>query len=133
MGLVNTMENAVLDALLGAGASLLPGTLYLGVMTAAPNDDGTGVVEPSGGSYARIAITNDGTSFAAAVGGAKSNLNVLTFPAATASWGVITHIGLFDAASAGNLQLFGELDTPRTVLSGDTLRFLAGTLNFTAD
>lgn len=132
-GLVDSMKNSVLDALLGASATLMPGTVYLGALLAAPNEDGTGVVEPAGGAYARLAITNNGTNFPAAASGMKSNGVDLTMATATgANWGNITHVGIFDAASGGNLRLKGALDSPRNVLDGDVMKFLATTLKLQA-
>jgi len=131
-GLVDSKENAVLDALLG-GATLMPNPVYVGLMTAAPNDDGTGVVEPAVGAYARVSVVNDYAQWPAAAGGAKSNASTITFPTATLAWGVITHFGIFDAAVAGNLLAFGALNTPRDVQASDVFRFLAGALAITLD
>jgi hypothetical protein len=132
-GLVDSRENAVLDRLFGLAALTPPGTYYVGLMTTAPADDGSGVVEPIGGSYARVAVTNDLTQWPAASGGQKSNANDIVFPTASAGWGTVTHFGLFDAAVAGNLVAFGPLDAPRTVLNGDDFRFLSGALTITLD
>ena len=127
-GLTDSKENDVLDALLGASATLMPDPVYVGLMTSEPNDDGTGVVEPSGGSYARVSVANDGTKWGVASGGQKANLAVITFPTATADWGTVTHYGLFDAASGGNLLAYGTLNVARTVLTSDEFRFLAAAL-----
>jgi hypothetical protein len=132
-GLVDSRENAVLDRLFGLAALTPPGTYYVGLMTTAPADDGSGVVEPIGGSYARVGVTNDLTQWPAASGGQKSNANDIVFPTASAGWGTVTHFGLFDAAVAGNLVAFGPLDAPRTVLNGDDFRFLSGALTITLD
>jgi hypothetical protein len=133
-GLVDARENAVLDRLFGLAALTPPGTYYVGLMTSAPNDDGTGVVEPIGGSYGRVAVTNDLTQWPAAGGGQKSNANDIVFPTASApGWGTVTHFGLFDAPAGGNLWAFGPLDAPRTVLNGDDFRFLSGALTITLD
>jgi hypothetical protein len=71
-----------------------------------PEDDGTGGTEVSGGSYARVAVTNNTTNFPNATGGGPSlkvNGTVITFPAPTADWGTVVGWGLYDAASSGNL------------------------------
>ena len=51
--------------------------------------------------------------------GAGSNNGTITFPAPTANWGVVTHVGVYDATTAGNLLFFGALTTNKTVNSGD--------------
>lgn len=79
--------------------------VYLGFYTTAPSDAGGGT-EVSGGSYARLATT--GANWNAAAGSAPSsvsNAQVLTWAAATASWGStpLVAIGAFDAPTSGDL------------------------------
>lgn len=125
MSISEAYANDLLDQLYGSGA---PATLYFGLFTSAPAADGTGGTEVTGGSYARAAVTNNDTEFPDAVDAEKSNANPITWPQATALWGTVTHIVVFDAASGGNRYDWGELDTPRTVNNGDT--FSIGTDQF---
>jgi len=84
----------------------------------------------SGGSYARVAITSSlsnwaGTQAAASTtvssgtSGTTSNNGSVTFPVPTANWGTITSFGIFDAATGGNLLIYGTLTTSKTVNNGD--------------
>ncbi|MGD9749372.1 MAG: hypothetical protein AB7W59_00090 [Acidimicrobiia bacterium] len=132
-GLIDLRENQVLDRLFGGAALSPPGTWYLGLFTSPPADDGTGGTEVSGGSYARVAVVNDLVQWPAASGGSKNNANDIVFPTASAGWGVVTHWGLFDAVSGGNLWAFAALDAPRTVLLGDDFRFIAGAITLSLD
>jgi hypothetical protein len=120
--------NSVLDALFGSGT---PATLYVGLYTAAPNADGTGGTEVTGGSYARVAVTNNATNWPAASGGVKSNANAITFAAATANWGSVVSAGVFAALSGGTPYYFGNLDVARTVNNGDAFSFAATQLVIT--
>jgi hypothetical protein len=129
MGKTDYAENKVLDHMTGKAAWPAV-TAYLGLFTAAPTDAGGGT-EVSGGSYARKATAAG--DWAAAAGGSTSNVNVLSFPAASAPWGTVTHFGLFDAATAGNLLAYGALTNAKTIGSGDTASFAAGALTFTED
>jgi len=52
-----------LDNIYGSGT---PATLYAAMMTTIPDGDGTGGVEFAGGTYARVAKTNNSTNFPAA-------------------------------------------------------------------
>jgi len=122
-------ENEILDHLLSAATYTPPATLYLAVFTAAPTDAGGGT-EVSGGSYARLAVTNDATNFPAAVAGAKSNGVALTMVTASASWGTIVAYALFDASSAGNMIGWADLTSSVLINNGDTLRFAAGALTY---
>jgi hypothetical protein len=124
-------RNRILNSRYGDDAPgfVRPATVYLGLFTSAPGVGGGGT-EVTGGSYARLAITNDGTNFPDAVSGGKSNGAAFTFATASAGWGTVTHFGFFDALVAGNLLDFAPLTTPKTVLSGDTPSFSIGQLTF---
>jgi hypothetical protein len=102
------LENKLLDLVLGAVALSAPATLYVGLFTVSPSDAGGGT-EATGGGYARVAVSNNLTNFPAAVAGVKNNATAFTFPTATLSWGVVLALGIFDAASAGNLLYWSPL------------------------
>jgi hypothetical protein len=123
-------ENEILDHLFGKG-SYTPPTIYVGLSTADPTDDASGLAEPSGNSYARVATA--GADWNVASGGAIANANDITFPEATGSWGTITHFAIFDAASAGNMLAQGALNVSKSISSGDTAKFAAGDLDVTLD
>jgi hypothetical protein len=104
------LELELLDHVLGNAAYTAPGTIHVALFTAAPTDAGGGT-EVTGGSYARVAVTNNATNFPAASGGLKQNGTAITFPQATADWGTIVAFGLFDASTSGNLLYWGWLGT----------------------
>lgn len=113
----------------------LDGTnVWIGLYTATPADAGGGT-EVSTGSYARVAVARTGAGFNAASGAAASTANTgtVTFPTASGSWGTITQFGIFDASTAGNLIYWGDLTASKTIASGDTASFAAGTLTVTQD
>jgi hypothetical protein len=125
------LENEVLDHVFGGSAYSAPSNLYFGLSSTDPGDDGSGVTEPSGGSYARVNMANNLTNFPAAVGGAKSNGVAITFPTATASWGSLGYFCIFDAASGGNFLGGGSLAAPKTIDNGDTAEYAIGDFDFT--
>lgn len=98
----NYLEDKMLDHVLGGPDYTRPATLYFGLFTAEPNEAGTGT-EVTGGSYARVAVTNNATNFPASSGSQKQNGTPVTFVAATADWGTIVAVGVFDASSSGNM------------------------------
>ena len=126
----NFWELEILDHLFGKG-SYTPPTIYVGLSTADPLDDASGLAEPSGNGYARVQTA--GTDWNAAAAGALDNASDIIFPQATGSWGTVTHFTLFDAASAGNLLAHGTIDTSKAVDNGDTIKFAAGDLDVTLD
>jgi hypothetical protein len=115
-------ENKVVDHVLGTTTFTKPTAVYVALFTAAPTDAGGGT-EVSGGSYARVAAT-----FSAASGGATSNSATIDFGTATGAWGTITHIGIFDAATVGNMLAWAPLASSKTVASGDGFQIAAGSL-----
>jgi len=127
-GFTDYLENKVLLHVFGGTAYTAPSTLYVGLFTAAPSDTGGGT-ECSGGSYARKSMpdmTVSGTSPTQATNGAA-----VEFATATGAWGTVTHCGVFDAASSGNLLGWAALTASKTVSSGDVFRFDAGDLDIT--
>ncbi|MBE0343956.1 hypothetical protein E4V51_28515, partial [Paenibacillus sp. 28ISP30-2] len=99
-------------------------TLYIALYTRGPTDADTGA-EVSGGGYARRAVTFSEPVIADRRAVTASVADV-SFPIASADWGLVTHIGIRTAATGGNLVYHGADKTPRTVQTNDTLRFLAG-------
>jgi hypothetical protein len=97
---------------------------HVSLHTANPADDASGT-EVSGGSYARVQRDADDLNWSAPslTAGLSANLASLTFPAPSANWGVVTHFGIWDAASGGNLLCYGALTVPKTVNSGDPAPF----------
>ena len=121
----NYLETKVLDYVLRNTADWAPTTVYLALHTADPTDAGSGA-EVSGGSYARQTI-----DFAAAsgTGGSVVSSTAESFtvmPACT-----VTHIGVWDAASSGNLLFHTAVDTSKAVLAGDTISVAAGAVTIT--
>jgi hypothetical protein len=123
------LENKLIDQLFRGTAYTFPSTLYFALFTAAPSDTGGGT-EVSGGSYARVGVTASTTNFAgtqsagsttasSGTGGTTSNNGAITFAAPTASWGQVTHFGVYDASTSGNLLIHGALTTSKTVNNGD--------------
>ena len=123
-------ENEILDHIFGKG-SYTPPTIYVGLSTADPTDDGSGLAEPTGNAYARVSTL--AADWNVASGGALDNANDITFSEATGSWGTITHFALFDAATGGNMLAHGALIASKAIGSGDTAKFAAGDLDVSLD
>lgn len=124
------LENKLLDHTLSATVFTSPTAINTALYTAAPSDTGGGT-EVTGGSYARVSKTANTTSFPAASGGSKSNGVSIDFPTATAAWGTVTHVGVFDQTT--NLLFWGALTASRVVQNGDTISFAVTKLVFSLD
>jgi len=119
------LEGKFIDYVLRGGTFASPASVYLALFTATPSDAGGGT-EVSGGAYARKQLTG---AFDAAASRTTSNTSVITFPTATAVWGLVTSVGIFDASSGGNLLFYGSFSSNLQVDTGDTLSIAAGALD----
>jgi hypothetical protein len=141
--LTDYFENKLIDQIFRAQAFTFPGTLHIGLLTAAPSDSAAGT-EVSGNSYARASVTGSlanwagtqstgSTTASSGTGGTTSNNNAITFATPSGTWGTVTHVGIYDASTSGNLLVYAALTTSKTINSGDTVTFPAGSLTFQID
>jgi hypothetical protein len=121
----NYLENALINATLRNTSYTSPATVYVGLYTSDPTDANSGT-EVSGGSYARTSVT-----FGAPSNGVSTNSAAVEFPQASGSWGTVTHIGILDASTSGNLLYHTALDTSKTIASGDVFKISTGNLSVT--
>ena len=121
----NFLENALINATLRNTSYTSPTTVYVALYTSDPTDADTGT-EVSGTSYARQSVT-----FGAPSNGATTNSAAVEFPQAGGSWGTVTHIGIRDALTTGNLLYHTALDASKTIATGDVFRIASGSLSVT--
>ncbi|MAL86560.1 MAG: hypothetical protein CMI23_09440 [Opitutae bacterium] len=124
MSFSNYLEDAVLNHVFGGSSYTAPTTLYVALFTSAPSDTGGGT-EVSGGAYARQ------TGAFTVSSGTASNSSAIEYPTATADYGTVVAMGIFDASSGGNLLAYGSLTTSKNVSTGDVLRFNASAIDIT--
>ena len=120
-------ELKILDHCLGTTTWTKPTAVYLGLFTADPGE-ATGGTEVSGGSYARQAV-----AFNAASAGATENTSEIVFPVATADWGTIGWVVIFDVVSGGNRIWHGPLTVSKLINTDDQFRMAAGALDVNLD
>jgi len=125
----NYLENALLNAVLRNTAYTSPTTVYLALYTSDPSDSDLGSeVSVSGTGYARQEI-----SLTAPSDGVTSNSADILFPIALSSWGVVTHIGIRDALTNGNLLFYGAISIAKTVSTADQFTIKTGNLTISLD
>lgn len=118
--LPDTIENALLDALVGTSSYSVTTPCKLALMTSNGSDSSAGT-EVTGGSYSRQTI-----AFDAAASGSISNNAVINFtgmPVAT-----VTGIEIYDSAGTPKRLAYGSLSSNKTTASGDTLQFAIGAI-----
>ena len=128
MSFSNFLETEILDHVFAGAAYTAPTTHYLALYTAAPGETGGGTeVSATGTAYARqsVAFTTTGNT--------TSNTAAVEYATATASYGTVTHVGVFDAVTAGNLMAYAALTTSKLIDSGDVFRVPAADLDITLD
>ena len=126
MSFSNYLENKLLLHTFGATAYTAPTTLYLAIHTTNPAEDNSGT-EVSGSAYARQTVAFTVTTSTA------SNTAAVEFPTATGSWGTLTHVGVYDALTGGNLLAYAALTTSKIISTNDVFRVPAGDLDITLD
>jgi hypothetical protein len=128
MSFSNFLETEILDHVFAGAAYTAPTTLYLALFTAAPGETGGGTeVTTSGTAYARetVAFTTTGNT--------TSNNASVEYSTATATFGTVTHVGVFDASTGGNLMAYATLSSSKTIDTGDVFRVPTGDLDITLD
>ena len=129
--LTDHAENLLLNFLMTTGTATRPTNWYVALYTGAPNDASTGSsggTEVSGNGYSRQSVSWDAAS---GTGGTTANSGTVTFTASGGSFGTVTHIGITDASSGGNLLWHGAMTASKTVADGDSLQFAAGAIDLT--
>ncbi|MCB2309050.1 hypothetical protein LGL08_20310 [Clostridium estertheticum] len=102
------LENAMINTVL-RGQSYAAGSVYVGLFTVNPTDANT-EGEVTGASYVRQVVT-----FEVPLDGETSNTVDVLFPISTEAWGVVTHIGLFNAVTGGNMLFHAPLEFEKTM------------------
>ena len=120
-------ENLLLNWLMTTGTAARPTQWFVALFSSAPNDAGGGT-EINGNGYSRQSVSWDTAS---GTGGTTANSGVVSFTASGSGFGTVTHIGIFDASSAGNLLWHGGMDTAKSVAAGDVLQFAVGAIDLT--
>jgi hypothetical protein len=134
--LLNLMKNTTWPASGAWGAALA--TTWVGLFTTAPTTDASASytgTEVTGGSYARVSVAS--TVWTAISGGSTtpsqiSNNAIITFPTPTVSWGTVLAVGIFDAATTGNLLWWNTI-TSQAIGIGVVASFGIGSLVLTMD
>ena len=124
MSFTNFLETEILDHVFAGAAYTAPTTKYLALFTGAPGETGGGT-EVSGGGYARqtVAFTTSGNT--------TSNNAAVEYPTATANYGTVTHVAVFDASTSGNMMAYAALSSNKTIETGDVFRVPSGDLDIT--
>lgn len=106
MAMTDYLENKVLNAIFKGETYTGPSKFYLALFTAGPDDTGGGA-EVSDAAYERQEVI-----FSDIMDGTVSNTNAIEFAPAAVNYGVISHIGIYDSKTGGNLLFYKQLAVP---------------------
>lgn len=144
MGMSNYLENILIDFIF-RGINYTPSNnLYIALCTSIPedSDNGSTIAEVSGGNYERIKAPCQASMWYSTAGnasGPSNGTNGRTGNAVAIEWNevtweeTVTAVAICDAPMGGNLLFFGELEEPKTVVSGSSVKFLINQLTYKID
>lgn len=126
--------NALLNLLLRGVAFSAPARVYLSLHTADPGLIGANEVSTGDWpAYARQDPAQGaavGTGFGAAAAKATDNAKEILFPAHNGGSDItVTHFGIWDASTAGNLLWYGALTASKTLFPTDEAVWKIGELD----
>ena len=128
MSFSNYLETELLDHVFANNAYTSPAAVYVSLHTANPDEDASGTeVTTSGTAYVR-----QSGSFTVS-GNTATTDAAIEYPTATADYGTVTHVGIWDAESAGNMLAYAALTASKTISTGDVFRIPTGDLDITLD
>lgn len=126
MSFSNYLETELLDHVFTNNAYTSPTTVYVSLHTANPDEDASGT-EVSGGGYVRqsgsFSVTGNTATTTAAV----------EYPTATADYGTVSHVAIWDASTGGNMLAYAALTASKAISTGDVFRIPTGDLDITLD
>ena len=136
----NYLESTLLKHLMrnagsnGANYDTASLSFFLSLHTADPTDVTSVALanEISGAAYARQALTFGAVPSEGTGTGAVANNATVSFPAATSDYsGNVTHVGIFDASTSGNLLWYAALGSAKDVNEDDVFQVNSGSLTIT--
>lgn len=126
MGLADPDANNLLDAKFRGDSLDVPASYDVGFSSTKPEDDGTGVTEPTDPDYARANLPTDSATWNAAAARQIDTAIDLEWPdPASVDWEDLAYWTLHDPVS-GDLRYYGRLSSVFTVAAGTRARIFAG-------
>lgn len=137
----NYLESQLVQHVFRTSSYTKPTQIGIALCTAAPADTDTGTLTgkevSNAGAYARVDLAPSDSNWAniTSGNGTTNNIGAITFTAASADWGTVTHVAITDNSTygAGQLLFWGSLAGTKVVSNGDTFQFSAAALSIQLD
>ncbi len=134
MALTRHAESKILGLFYKGSQHVTLNKVYVGLYTTEITQEGEGVeVVTTDTGYKRQQVTFGDVTVDEEGYSVVSNTSVVDFGTATGDYGTVTHMGVFEAETGGNMLSYSECEKPKTILNGDSLRFSVGQLTIGLD
>lgn len=134
------LEDGIINHIFRGSALTQPTAIYVALFSSDPTDANTTANEISDSGYSRQdaadgGVISSGWTAPATSGTSRqtSNAKAMEFPPIVDGQVTVTHFGLYDAATAGNLLFHGAFDTARTLEIDDVVSIAIGALTVSLD
>lgn len=134
------MESGLLNYTLRGQSFTQPTAIWVALFEADPTDANTTANELGDSAYARQDAADGGTidagwsaPFTDGTGTAVTNEIALEYPPIADGAVTVSHFGLYDASTAGNLLYHGAFDTPRDLQVDDVVAIGIAALKITLE
>jgi hypothetical protein len=118
------LENAIINSVLRGATFPTPSNVFLSLHTADPTDANDDSTEVLADWYVRQDTSKDGelsAAWTAPANGVSRNALSIQFPPVTGATVTVTHVGLYDAPTGGNLLYHSALAPAKTLEADDVL------------
>lgn len=135
-------EGKIIDHIFRTNSFTKPTVLAVALCANVPVDADTGTLTvgqelANAGAYARQSLNPSDANWSPPNNGngTTGNSGTITFPVATANWGWISGMAICDSATygAGNSIVYGALQTPKLISTGDQYKFNISDILFSID
>jgi hypothetical protein len=127
MAFSNYMEDQITGWINGSTFATAPTSTFVQLYSQDPTDAGSA----TGALYTRIAVAAGGWTRGTGGNGTLTNTGAITIASSAASGATATHVAVFDTITGGNMLFAGLLSAPKTIATGDEVKFNATALTLT--
>lgn len=127
MAFSNYLEDQITGWINGSAFASAPTSTFVQLYSQDPTDAGSA----TGALYTRVAVAAGGWTRGTGGAGTLTNTAAITITSSAASGATATHVAVFDTVTGGNMLFGGLLAAPKTIATGDEVKFNASALALT--
>ena len=127
MAFSNYLEDQITGWINGTTFATAPTATFVQLYNGDPLDTGLGGTP----LYTRISVASGGWTRGTGGNGTLTNTGVITITSSAASGATATHVAVFNAITSGDMLFAGLLSAPKTIATGDEVKFNATALTLT--